>query len=115
MATQTSKYGVGDKVVHPQHGAATITKRLKQEFGGKKMDYFVLSIATEQLTVMVPVDKVEELIRPVELDVGWPLLSARAIDLRAGTGAAAALPNTLPLALTVSDAPLLVRLEPACF
>ena len=62
---QTSKYAVGDKVVHPQHGAATIVKKVKQEFGGKKMDYFVLEIATEQLTVMVPVDKVEDLIRPV--------------------------------------------------
>jgi CarD family transcriptional regulator len=62
---QSPKYGVGDKVVHPQHGAATIARKLKQEFGGKKHDYFVLDIATEQLTVMVPVDKVEDLIRPV--------------------------------------------------
>jgi CarD family transcriptional regulator len=52
-------------VVHPQHGAATIQKRVKQAFGGKKQDYFVLDIATEQLTVMVPLDKVDDLIRPV--------------------------------------------------
>ncbi len=62
---QTAKYAVGDKVVHPQHGAATIQKKIKQEFGGKKQDYFILDIATEQLTVMVPVDRVDELIRPV--------------------------------------------------
>ena len=62
---QTPKYVVGDKVVHPQHGAATIQKKVKQEFDGKKMDYFILEIATEQLTVMVPVDRVEDLIRPV--------------------------------------------------
>jgi CarD family transcriptional regulator len=62
---QTPKYSVGDKVVHPQHGAATIQRKVKQEFGGKKMDYFILDIATEQLTVMVPVDRVEDLIRPV--------------------------------------------------
>ena len=62
---QTLKYAVGDKVVHPQHGAATIQKKVKQEFDGKKMDYFILDIATEQLTVMVPVDRVEDLIRPV--------------------------------------------------
>jgi CarD family transcriptional regulator len=65
MAKTTSKYGVGDKVVHPQHGAATIAKKVKQEFGGEKRDYFVLDIATEQLTVMVPVDNIEEVIRPV--------------------------------------------------
>ena len=65
MAATATKYSVGDKVVHPQHGAATIQKRVKQEFGGKKQDYFVLDIATEQLTVMVPLDKVDDLIRPV--------------------------------------------------
>ena len=65
MAQTASKYSVGDKVVHPQHGAATIQKRVKQLFGGKKQDYFVLDIATEQLTVMIPLDKVDDLIRPV--------------------------------------------------
>ena len=52
-------------MVHPQHGAATIQKKVRQAFGGKKQDYFVLDIATEQLTVMVPLDKVDDLIRPV--------------------------------------------------
>lgn len=33
--------------------------------GGTKRDYYVLDIATEQLTVMVPVDKIDEVIRPV--------------------------------------------------
>lgn len=64
-ASKSSKYGVGDKVVHPQHGAATIAKKVKQEFAGEKKDYFVLDIATEQLTVMVPVDRIEEVIRPI--------------------------------------------------
>lgn len=63
--TKGSKYSVGDKVVHPQHGAATIAKKVKQEFGGDKRDYYVLDIATEQLTVMVPVDTIDEVIRPV--------------------------------------------------
>jgi len=65
MAQAVTKYSVGDKVVHPQHGAATIDRKVKQEFGGRKKDYFVLDIATEQLTVMVPLDKADELIRPV--------------------------------------------------
>ncbi len=63
--TKESKYSVGDKVVHPQHGAATIAKKVKQEFAGEKRDYYVLEIATEQLTVMVPVEKIEEVIRPI--------------------------------------------------
>jgi CarD family transcriptional regulator len=60
-----STFTVGDKVVHPQHGAATIIKRQKQEFNGEKRDYYVLEIATEQLTVMVPKEGIEDLIRPV--------------------------------------------------
>ncbi len=60
-----SKYGVGDKVVHPQHGAATIAKKVKQTFNDEKKDYYVLDIATEQLTVMVPVDSIDDMIRPI--------------------------------------------------
>ena len=64
-APVSSKYGVGDKVVHPQHGAATIAKRLKREFAGEIRDYYVLDIATESLTVMVPVDKIDSVVRSV--------------------------------------------------
>ena len=39
MAATATKYSVGDKVVHPQHGAATIQKKVRQAFGGKKQDY----------------------------------------------------------------------------
>jgi CarD family transcriptional regulator len=60
-----SKYDVGDKVVHPQHGAATIAKKVKREFSGEVKDYFVLDIATESLTVMVPIDKIDGVVRPV--------------------------------------------------
>ncbi len=58
-------FGVGDRVVHPQHGAALITKKVKQEVEGEKKDYYVLDIATDQLTVFVPVDNIEETIRSV--------------------------------------------------
>jgi CarD family transcriptional regulator len=61
----TSRYSVGDKVVHPQHGAATIARRIKREFGGVVRDYYVLDISTESLTVMVPVEKVDSVVRSV--------------------------------------------------
>lgn len=61
-----SPFQVGDKVVYPHHGAATIVKKEKREFGGERRDYFVLEIATDQLIVRVPVDKAVELgVRPV--------------------------------------------------
>ena len=59
-------FKVGDKVVYPHHGAATIIKKERHEFGGSKQDYFVLEVATDQLTVRVPTAKALELgVRPV--------------------------------------------------
>jgi len=44
-------FDVGDKVVYPHHGAATIEKR----------DYLVLRLAYGDLTLMVPADNAEEI------------------------------------------------------
>lgn len=63
--SKKSPFSVGDKVVHPHHGAAIIKKKVKQEVEGEKRDYFELEIATDQLTVFVPVDTITETIRPV--------------------------------------------------
>jgi CarD family transcriptional regulator len=61
-----SPFSVGDYVVYPHHGAATIIKREKIEFAGEKQEYFVLEIATDQLVVRVPVSKAVDLgVRPV--------------------------------------------------
>ncbi len=60
-----SGFDVGDKVVHPQHGAAVIVKKVRQTVAGSRQEYFVLDIATEQLTVFVPVATIDETIRPV--------------------------------------------------
>ena len=59
-------FKVGDKVVYPHHGAATIIKKERIEFDGERHDYFVLEVATDQLTVRVPTVKAVELgVRPV--------------------------------------------------
>lgn len=62
---QTS-FRVGDKVVHPHHGAAEIIKRSKLDLAGEPRAYFELEIATESsLKVLIPVDTIDETIRPV--------------------------------------------------
>lgn len=50
----------GDRVVYPHHGAAIIEKTETIEFDGEKTKYFVLKTAHDDLTVRVPVDKVDE-------------------------------------------------------
>ena len=59
-------FRVGDKVVHPHHGAAEIIKRSKLDLAGEPRNYFELEIATESsLKVLIPVDTIDETIRPV--------------------------------------------------
>jgi len=61
-----SPFGVGDKVVYPHHGAAVIARKEKLAFQGQRTDYFVLEVATDQLTLKVPVHKaLEQGVRPV--------------------------------------------------
>jgi CarD family transcriptional regulator len=54
-------FGVGDKVVYPHHGAATIEKREKKNVFGEKRDYLILRLAYGDLTLMVPADNAEEI------------------------------------------------------
>jgi CarD family transcriptional regulator len=52
--------------VYPHHGAATIIETEKIEFDGETHEYYVLEVATDQLTVRVPVVKALDLgVRPV--------------------------------------------------
>jgi len=53
-------YKAGDRVVYPHHGAAIIEKTEVVEWNGEKTKYFVLKTAHDELTVRVPVDKVDE-------------------------------------------------------
>src|SRR6476661_9989588 len=54
-------FGVGDKVVYPHHGAATIEKKEKKDVFGEKKDYLILKLAYGDLTLMVPADNSEDI------------------------------------------------------
>jgi CarD family transcriptional regulator len=65
-APVTYPFAVGDKVVYPHHGAATITKKKRIDFAGERRDYFILEVATDQLTIQVPAENaLERGVRPV--------------------------------------------------
>ena len=53
-------FKVGDKVVHPHHGAAVIDEVTEQVVAGETRSYFVLKIAIEQLKVLMPVDTIDQ-------------------------------------------------------
>jgi CarD family transcriptional regulator len=54
------RYKVGDQVVYPQHGVATIQKIEDKEVLGEKQSYLVLELDEGDLTLMVPAAAVEE-------------------------------------------------------
>lgn len=55
-----SSFKTGDRVVYPHHGAAIIEKTEIIEINGEPREYFVLKTAHDELTVRVPVDKVDD-------------------------------------------------------
>ena len=65
----------GDRVVYPHHGAAVIEKKEKRTAFGEKTDYFVLRMAHGEMTLAVPVDKVDE------VGMRWPISEEDVEDL----------------------------------
>jgi len=77
MATKAKKpkekYKPNTFVVHPHHGAAKVIRKVNKnveifvegEPKSKRIQYFEIEVLMDGLTVMVPVDAVDEVIRPV--------------------------------------------------
>ncbi len=53
-------FDVGDKVVYPHHGAATIERRERIDAFGESREYFVLRLTYGDLTLKVPTDNTDE-------------------------------------------------------
>jgi len=68
-------FKAGDKVVYPHHGAATVKKKEKREAFGRKTEYLVLEMAHGEMTLSVPVDKVDE------VGMRWPISTEDVEDL----------------------------------
>ena len=77
MATKAKKsqdkYKPNQFVVHPHHGAAKVIRKVNKnveifvdgEPKSKRIQYFEIEVLIDGLTVMVPVESVDEVIRPV--------------------------------------------------
>ncbi|MDR1029556.1 MAG: CarD family transcriptional regulator [Treponema sp.] len=59
-------FQIDQKVVYPSQGVGTIISIEDKEFKNEKIPYYVIYLEVSDMTVMVPVDKAEELgIRPI--------------------------------------------------
>lgn len=54
-------FAIGDRVVYPMHGGAIIKGIDRREQGGAEMEYYVLEMLFEHMTVSVPVANAERL------------------------------------------------------
>ena len=48
-------YLIGDRVVHPMHGAGIIEAITEERLGGKRSNYYVFRMLTSGLTLKLPV------------------------------------------------------------
>lgn len=59
-------FQVGDKVVHPMHGAGVIDSIVRRKVAGQFQEYYMLKLSVGSMVVMVPTDNTGEIgMRPV--------------------------------------------------
>ena len=60
-------FQIGDKIVHPMHGAGVIDSIATQRVNGVVRDYYVLKLPVGGMQVMVPTENRAEIcVRPIE-------------------------------------------------
>lgn len=59
-------FQVGDKIVHPMHGAGVIDSIVQKKINGVVREYYILKIPVGGMMVMIPTENSEEIgVRPV--------------------------------------------------
>ena len=55
------QFAPGDKVVYPLHGVGCVERLEKRDVLGNEQMYYIIRIACDDMTVMIPVERSEEL------------------------------------------------------
>ena len=59
-------YQIGDRIVHPMHGAGVIESIVEEKIGGKRVQFFVFKMPISGLTLKIPTENCNLIgIRPV--------------------------------------------------
>ena len=59
-------FQVGDKIVHPMHGAGIIDSIVTKKVNGVVRDYYILKLPVGGMLVMIPTENSQEIgVRPV--------------------------------------------------
>ncbi len=54
-------YSIGDKIVHPMHGAGIIEDIVTQQLNGEAREYYILKLPMSNMTIMLPVDMCDDI------------------------------------------------------
>lgn len=64
--TEEIMYQIGDRIVHPLHGAGIVSEIVTQKVDREKRDYYLLRLPENNMDVLVPVETADKIgIRPV--------------------------------------------------
>lgn len=59
-------FQIGDKIVHPMHGAGIVDSIVQKNINGTEQEYYILKLPVRAMLVMVPVESSKEIgVRPV--------------------------------------------------
>lgn len=59
-------FQIGDKVVHPMHGAGVVESIIQKKVDGVVRDYYILKLPNRSMVVMVPTESSDQIgVRPV--------------------------------------------------
>ncbi len=59
-------FQIGDKIVHPMHGAGIVESIVQKKVNGVVREYYVLKLPVRAMVVMVPTEHCEEIgVRPI--------------------------------------------------
>ena len=59
-------FQIGDKVVHPMHGAGIVESIVQKKVNGVMREYYVLKLPVRAMVVMIPTENSEEIgVRPI--------------------------------------------------
>ena len=59
-------FQLGDKVVHPMHGAGVVESIIQKKVDGVVRDYYILKLPNRSMVVMVPTESSDQIgVRPV--------------------------------------------------
>lgn len=59
-------FQIGDKIVHPMHGAGIVDSIVQKKISGVTRDYYILKLPVKAMLVMIPTENCAEIgVRPV--------------------------------------------------